>query len=108
MIIERRPLDEVAAAMKMFAQLNPYRHAAPIVSFRRALPRGLEITCLIHERGWYYLEIARVNVMPSPQEEAIIRREFGVPEDAERAAQSNVLRNGGGTRCAIRWTWKAQ
>lgn len=109
MIVEHGKLSDIAARMQLFARLNSYTRGKPITSYRRALPHGLEITLLLDEQGEWYLEIARPNVMPSTQEEAIIKREFGVPESAERSARQNALADSAKqTRCAIRWRWKSQ
>jgi hypothetical protein len=104
MIVERGSLIEIAARMQNFAWLNPYARGKPIASYRQRLPRGLEITLLLNDEQDWYLEIARGDVMPSEQEEQIIKRAFGVPEYAERAEKRDSL-NGRAFRCAIRWIW---
>jgi hypothetical protein len=104
MIVETISLDVVAARMKLFAEQNPYGQGIVLDAYRRELSRKLIVTLLLDAQGWYF-EIARFGTKPSPQEETICKRYFGIPKTADRA--ENSIKQGGKDRNAIRWRWKA-
>jgi hypothetical protein len=88
-------LSALALSMRASA-----RHK-PDTSVEYTLPRGLALRLVFTKGQYFKLRLSRKNIMPSPTEEQVIRRDFSVPQDAYRIEQRE-----GDTR-AISLSWYA-
>lgn len=78
-------LKSIARQMLTLAEAMPWKPGMPLRPYRRALSRGLVLTCY-HDttKSQNVLILERVNNTPSEREVAIVRDCFSVPSCAER------------------------